>query len=624
MTKISFRSLALIVAAALAILFLLSSSTRQVASEAAHAVRPNKLLNVPIWHFSVHKPPQQINSTSEDASWYSDWRWLNPFSSSVTLDEDRALLPPLPGRPFIYTYYDTTVKKDPEAQKIDKETLLTWRRAWWAKGFRPVVLTQAEAMANPMYRELQPKGMPKVLEYEFQRWMAWSHMGTGLLADYYCFPMAAYDDPLLVHLRRGHFAQLTRFDGLGSGLFAGDKTQIDAAIQDTLKDARLSTFQTISDAIKDSFFRVEQPSSLAYYDTTTLNKRYPQIAGEISRDPNKGRHELNRLIISHLHIIWQNTFSSGIEVLKPLPAHTTALVEPSLHLAQLLAECPETMLPSSCPPNKPKCSPCVGSRMHITQPESFRNTSSLYVIATVPHPYTMITLNNQSSEITVAHIRRNTPRDSWINSITRNVLGDGRGGPSRLIALKDAVASEFGRTRSLWFTVEHFPPTIDISIDGSTDRVPTNDVQAAPEQYKAPFPENWLEEIDWHFGFPVPRATISHGESMNPVPLPDRWQKGPQGIPADRKGSYDPPDPTVNQQKTEAQLLKKARDTINSKDKNLKLMRDVAEKWNLADMEVWKFVKAFRAQAVMERDVFEEEESRFGGVGDGGRGARWW
>lgn len=145
MPKVSFRSLSLITAAALALLFLLSSSTRQVASEAAHAVRPTKLLDVPIWHFSVHKPPQQINSTSEDASWYSDWRWLNPFSSSVTLDEDRALLPPLPERPFIYTYYDTTITKDKEAQKIDKETLLTWRRAWWAKGFRPVVLTQAEA-----------------------------------------------------------------------------------------------------------------------------------------------------------------------------------------------------------------------------------------------------------------------------------------------------------------------------------------------------------------------------------------------------------------------------------------------------------------------------------------------
>lgn len=631
MPKVSFRSLILAAAAALITLLFLSSSTREAASEAAHAVTPANLpsfdLSVPSrfhWHNSVHKPPEQKNSTSGDSSWYSDWRWLNPFSSSVTLDEDRALLPPLPSRRFIYTYYDTTVKKDREAQKVDKELLLTWRRAWWAKGFQPVILTQAEAMANDIYRRLQPIGMPKALENEFMRWLAWSHMGAGLLADYYCFPMGAYDDPLLVHLRRGQFAQLTRFEDLGSGLFAGDKAQLDSALQDALQDARLSSFKSITEAIKSTLFRVEQPTSLAYYDTGTLHKRYPQIANEIIKEPNNGRHELNRLIISHLHIVWQNTFSSGIEVLKPLPAHTTALVEPSLHLAQLLAECPETILPSSCPPNKPRCNPCVGSRMRISQPESFRNTSSLYTIATVPHPYTMITLNNQSSEITIAHIRRNTPRDAWIHSVTRDILGDGRGGPSRVVALKDAVASEFGRTRSLWFTVEHFPPNIGISIDSSNDRVPTNDVQTAPVQDKTPFPENWLEDIDWHFGFPIPRTTVSHGESMNPVPLPERWQKGDQGIPADKKGSYDPPDPTTQQQQTEAQLLKKARDTINSKDKHLRLMRDAAEKWNLADLEAWKFVKAFRARAIMERDVFEEEESQFGGVGDRARGSRWW
>lgn len=627
MPRTTFRSFVIVAAAALLTLFILSSSTREIASDAASAINTANLpsFHVPSrvhWRTSAHKPPEQKNSTHGGTSWYSDWQWLNPFSSSVTLDEDRALLPPLPERPYVYTYYDTSLKKDKETQTVDKELILTWRRAWWAKGFRPVVLTQAEAMANPLYRELGPKGMPKALEYEFSRWLAWSHMGTGLLADIYCVPMGAYDDALLAHLRRGQFAQLTRFDGLGSGLFAGDKTQILSAIEDTFKDARLSSFSSITDAVKSTLFRVEQPTSVAYYESGILQKRYSAIADEILRDPIKGRRELNKLIISHLHIVWQNTFSSGIEVLKPLPAHTTALVEPSLHLAQLLAECPDTLLPSSCPPNKPKCSPCVGSKMLISQPEAFRNTSSLYTIATVPHPYTMITLNNQTSDITIAHIRRNTARDAWIHSVTRDVLGDGRGGPSRVVALKDAVASEFSRQRGLWFTVEHFPANINVEI--VPDKAPTNDVQQEPER-KAPFPENWLEEIDWHFGFPISRTTVSHGESMNPVPLLDRWQKGQSGIPADKKGSYDPPDPTEVQQKTEARLLKKARDTINSKDKELKRMRDVAEKWNLADLEAWRFVRAFRAQSDMERKVFEEEESAYSGTGaSGARNGRWW
>ena len=626
----NFRLLVIVTAAALTLLFLLSSSTREIATDAAAAVKPANLPSIPSidlsvssrfqWYHSVHKPPVQKNSTRGEASWYTDWKWMNPFSSSVTLDEDRALLPPLPERQYVYTYYDTTIKRDKETRKEDDELILTWRRAWWAKGFRPVVLTQAEATANPLYRELKPKGVPKALEYEFARWLAWSHMGNGLLADIFCFPMGAHDDPLLVHLRRGQFAQLTKFEGLGSGLFAGDKTQVDEAMRDAMRDVRLSSMSSVLDAVKEIYFRVEQPSALAYYDATTLQKRYPAVADKILADPISGRRELNKLIISHLHIIWQNTFSSGVEVLKPLPAHTTALIEPSLHLAQLLVECPETLLPTSCPPNRLKCSPCIGSRMRVSQPEAFKNSSSLYTIATVPHPYTMITLNNQSSEITVPHIRRNTERDRWIYSVTRDVLGDGRGGPSRVVALKDAVGSEFSRTRSLWFTVEHFPANIAIDIEA--DKVPSNDVEQRPE-IKTPFPEDWLEHMDWHFGFPIPRTTVNHGESMNPVPLPERWQKGQSGIPADKKGSYAPADPTESQQKIETRLLKKARDTLRSKDKKLLLVKDVAEKWNLADLEAWRFVRAFRAQSLMEFDMFEEEEGDYSGT-NRARNSRWW
>src|ERR1700712_1396219 len=61
---------------------------------------------------AAHPPPVIKNSTSGEASWYSNWDWLSPFSSSVTLDENRSLLPPLIDRPPIYTYYDHTLEKD--------------------------------------------------------------------------------------------------------------------------------------------------------------------------------------------------------------------------------------------------------------------------------------------------------------------------------------------------------------------------------------------------------------------------------------------------------------------------------------------------------------------------------
>ena len=573
------------------------------------------------WTFqsSAHKPPAQQNSTHEGSSWYSDWKWLSPFSSSVTLDENRVVLPPLARRPPIYTFYDTSVKRDEEAKKIDEEFLLTWRRAWWAQGFHPLVLTEAEAMSHPLYQTLHAKGMPGTLEQEFRQWLAWAYMGTGLFSSAYCLPMGPHDDDLLSHLRRGQYPHLTKFKDFGPGLFAGEKTQIEDAIKSTLNDVKLSSFKTIADAIDPNRFKTEQATTLAYYDFKTVASKYPVIAELIATDPNKGRRALLELMQAHLHVTWQNTFSTGIAVLQPLAAHTFTLVKPSMDLASLLAECPKSILQSSCPPNRPKCIPCTGSKLRVTTAPSFRNTSSLFTVAVVPHPYTMITLTNLTDNISVAHIRRNTARDPWITAVTRDLLGDARGGPSRVVSLKDAVASEYGSSRSLWFTTEDFPASFNKP--PPPPKSPTNDRPV--EEKIAPFPDDWLEHLDWHFGFPIPRTTISHGESLPPVPGPERWAKSPAGLPAEKKKSSDPDPPTEEQAVLEVELLRKARDTIISKDEAVLKIRAVAEAWNMADTEAWRFVKSFRARKEVERMKFEGEESAYetGGV----RGnSRWW
>lgn len=582
-------------------------------------------LNVPNFRISfqhsAHKPPEQKNSTHGDSSWYSDWKWLNPFSSSVTLDEDRVVLPPLPERPPVYTFYDTTVKRDEGTKKVDAELLLTWRRAWWAHGFRPIILTEAEAMSHPLYQNLQEKGLPEALEQEYRQWLAWAHMGTGLLSSVYCLPMGAYDDLLLAHLRRGQYPQLIKFEGLSTGLFAGEQAQIDRAIRSALDKVNFGSLKSITAAIDEEHFKVEQATSIAHYSSQIIPLKYPVLAELITNDPHKGRLALNQLMIAHLHTIWQNSFSSGISVLQPLPAHTFSLVKPAKDLARLLSECPSSILQSSCPPNRPKCSPCIGSKMRITTAPSFRNTSSLFTIGVVPHPYTMITLANRSDTITVAHIRRHTERDPWITAVTRDILGDARGGPSRVVALKDAVASEYGTIRSLWFTTEHFPAAF--WPPPPPPKSPTNDAHPVEEKV-SPFPEDWLETLDWHFGFPVPRTTVSHGESLPPIPGPERWAKSPAGLPADRKKSSDPDPPTEEQAAVEVELLRKARETINSKDSAVVRIRSVAEAWNLADTEAWKFVKSFRARQVVERLKFEEEESAYETGGSVRGKSRWW
>jgi hypothetical protein len=573
------------------------------------------------WSFqsSAHRPPEQANSTHGGASWIGDFKWLNPFSSSVTLDQDRVVLPPLAERPPIYTFYDASSSRDDEAKKIDRGLLLTWRRAWWAQGFRPVVLTDAEAMSHPLYQSLHTKGMPAALEQDFHQWLAWAHMGSGLFGSYLCLPMASYDDELLSFLRRGRFTQLIRFKDFRSGLFAGEKTQIEDALKAALDDVKLSTHTSILDAIDSERFKTESPTALANYDGKTIGAKYPILQELMGQNPIKGQHSLLELMQSHLHVTWQNTFSKGIVVLQPLPTHTFTLVKPAKDLARLLAECPKSILQSSCPPNRPRCVPCVGTKFPVTIAQSFRNTTSIFTIAVVPHPYTMIALNNLTDSIDVAHIRRNTDRDPWITAVTRDILGNARGGPSRVVSLKDAIASDYGRTRSLWFTTERFP--MSFNPPPPPPKSPTND---RPVQEKiAPFPDGWMEHLDWQFGFPVPRTPISHGESLPPVPGPERWAKSPAGLPADKKKASDPVPPTDEQAAIEVKLLRQSRGTINSNDDALLRIRAVAEAWNLADTEAWKFAQSFHARQVVQRLKFEEEEAAYDTGGARGK-SRWW
>ena len=545
---------------------------------------------------------------------------MNPFSSSVTLDDERVVLPPLLERSPVYTYYETPSKKDEETAKIDRALLLTWRQAWWAKGFKPIVLSEAEAMNNPLYLSLHSKGMPKALEFEFMRWLAWGHMGSGLLSSWHCVPMAAYDDLLLSHLRRGQFEHLTRFEGIEAGLFAGEKTQVNDALVEALNDARLSTYKTMIEAINPERFKTEQPTCLAHYDSQTVKSRYPPLAKVLEIDPPAGRTALNKLIIAHLHTIWQNSYSGGIAVLNPLRVHSTSLIKPALDLASLLAECPESMLQSSCPPNRPKCSPCIGAKLLVTTPQAFRNISNIFHLSVVPHPYTKIALSNETSDITVAHIRRKTERDEWVTAVTRDILGDGRGGPSRVVSLKDVIASPYGSIRSMWFSTEQFPRSFNPPPPPS--KAPSND--AHPETKKIePFPEDWLSGVDWEFGFHIPRTGVSHGESMTPVPGPERYH-GPGGVPEEKKKGSDPRPPTDDEIAIEVELLRKARDLMKSNDEAIVKMRAVAEAWNLADTEAWKFVRAYRARADMERWGFEKEESKYAGSDAAHGSTRWW
>lgn len=542
-------------------------------------------------------PPKQANDTYNGMSWYSDWKWLNnPFSSTITLDENRSLLPVLKRRPPIYCYYDSGIEKDEDTKDAESDLLLTWRRAWWAQGFKPVILGPDEAEHNPMYDELQTKtDFDPDLRAAIIQWMAWENMRGGLMSHYLTFPMGAHDAPLLTWLREGdhgEYPKLTRWEGLDAGLFAGPKTGVAAAIKLAMATTNGNTTKDFLSAIpadkaKD-LFTLDTQKSVAFYDAKTVEAKYPKVAEAIRKSGAPGLRQLNQLINAHLHATWMSQFPDGIAVLKPLPEHSTHLIAPAYELAQRLSHCPETPMPASCPPNNSKCSPCVSAHpMKIATPFRYRNQTTVFTLGTVPHPYTTALLSQipHSDRVSVPWLVRTSPRDAWLAALTKEIYGSGVSASTRL-RLKEAIASETGATRSLWFSAEREP--------------------AIPD------------DVDWRFGFLVPRngSWAEDGRSETPVPGPERRPPPP---PADPK---DGPVPKKEELDMEPGVLKKARDGVKSKEKADLRVRDAVEAWNLADTEIWRFTRAFLGRSRVERLKWEEEEATYAGGAGSERGRR--
>ena len=535
-------------------------------------------------------PPEQANSSNGAVRWYSDWKWKNPFSSSITWEEERAVLPPMKDRPTVYTYYDPSgSRKDEKRKKAEQELIQVWRRAWWAQGFRPVVLSESEAKNNPLYRTLQGLELQSGFETELMRWLAWGNMGTGILCNWLALPMAPHDDTLLSFLRRGEYPALTQYEGLDEGLYIGSREDIEAALKEAIASPAIKSAKTMVEAVpRDTIQLDSPPDAIAFYSTSKIRAKYPPIKEKLDNSETIGEalDMLADLINSHLHLTWQNQFEKGIQVAKPLPEHTSAIIEPAIDIARNLSQCPQTPLQSSCPPNKPNCKTCVSNRMMIKTQKILRNNSAVFTIATVPHPYSLQSLLKSKQTLDLAYIRRHTTRDSWVLAATKELLGSGISSFARLPSIKDMIASDFGISHSLWLTAER-----PFMKENTKD----------------------LEELDWIFGFRLPRDPVPSGKSETPVP-------GPERRPPPISQEYgDGPGPSAADLKAEKALLEKAKKAIYDGEPGGRAasvrLRNAVEAWNLADTETWKFVRAFNARRGLERHDWQEAEDTYLGRG---------
>ncbi|KAL6855060.1 hypothetical protein ACO1O0_006198 [Amphichorda felina] len=532
----------------------------------------NSPLN-PFTHQPSRAPARQKHDAYGGSSWWADWAWRSvPYSSPLTTD-DRVLLPPLKERTPIYCYYDATIGETQEERDAESELLLTWKRAWWAQGFRPMILSTTEAMENPIYDQVQRMEVDGALQTDLMRWLAWDTMGGGLLSEYTVLPMGPKDDPLLLHLRRGRYPELTSWKGLRSGLLAGSGVAITSAVRAIVESPKAAEAKGVLAALKaEGVVHTDgYPLSLAYYSRKVIGKKYGAVAEAATRSAASGLQALNELMNAHLHTTWQNRFSQGIEVLKPHPNHTTKMVSDAIGLAESLLTCPETPIPSSCPPNTPKCIPCgSGSKeMKVVTIPHYRNSSNVFVIGVVPHPWTLATLDLLRDTLDVSWIRREMFPDPWVTEIMEELVDSSATDTVRVWWLKEAIASDDGEVHTLWVTAEDLLPI----------------------------------DLDWHFGFTIPKHP---------------WHAAEKALDRDDPSE----DPAL-----EWILLERAKQFVETRLTEDGDIRRFLEGTNPADTEAWKFARAFQARRAMERAEWEQTETKYGqgseGGGEGGSRNSW-
>jgi hypothetical protein len=204
----------------------------------------------------------------------------------------------------------------------------------------------------------------------------------------------------------------------------------------------------------------------------------------------------------------------------------------------------------------------------------FVNSTKFFTIGTVPHPYTIASLHYTRDMLDSNFLRNSVKRNLWIEELTRKSIPKEHTEEFRVVQFKELVAT--APAHSLWLTAE---------------RITQHD-------------------LDWIFGFDLPQIASTTGERSSP-------SNDSELIIFPRPG---PPKPIQDQQvpdekwiKREEERLRRARDAIKSRDKNMKTIVNATEQWSLADTEAWKFARAYSARRRMERKKWEEDEQKYAG-----------
>lgn len=437
---------------------------------------------------------------------------------------------PSPDRCPIYTYVDR--KSD---YKDNGAVIEVWKRAWWAAGFDPRVLTRKDCEKHPEYDGYEDDGaMTASYKKRHRKWFAWAANGAGVYAHYQVLPMNWQDTETAELLRSCSFDDPILFEGMNENLAIAGPTNLDAVV----RQARHSMGS--SDKVLDQFDRIPQDFAI-FYDKKPLK----YMIGD--KDANV--QQVAEIMDAHLHQAFLARYPKGIAIVNPLRGMgissdvADALDAPAKMFSQRILTCPSTEYADTCPPSKEnvlaakllldKSVPIVGSsyavcgnpcskgapEIPVTPLKSLPPRESGYFsLVSVPHPFVALAALNANAYVGATEARAHQLRDEWLRILTYSYLPQSSsvGSGLRLMLARDSAFQVPTLSDSVWFPWD--------AEWGFVNDVPESD-----------------EKIEWDLGFGLAktnpaknftssvlnasnaRVTINDGKKDNNVSAVENW-----------------------------------------------------------------------------------------------------
>ncbi|KAK9352136.1 hypothetical protein V1523DRAFT_414803 [Lipomyces doorenjongii] len=533
------------------------------------------------------RPSKSSVATAATNNYIPSLAWETPFSFSVSsAGSDVAVLPQLHDRCPVYTFYDRDLAAAAGRNTTIEERLIAvWRQAFWALGFKPTVLDLSHSKRSRLYNSINELNLEGESKIDVMRFLAWSANPTGILTTNRVVPMTTWPTENTWRFWRScQFGLLTTYKDVGSGFIVGSQQAVDEYVARTF--AHASRGKIVSAA--QSLFHIEPKTDfLAQYSPDFVLKNYEGLPEE----------KLPDLINAHLHSTFLSRFSEGgISILDPFPESAHAIAFPSLATATALATCPLVEFEAYCPSNIPNCYKCSQSlrKDFIKTVPAIPDSPSTFVMITIPHAMTYLALSHSTSGLTADVVRRETARDMFVRKVTSEIIKEDLGAPYRALELKKMAVA-------------------------SSEVLDAKYISVFESQFAF---ENCLvsDYFRWAVGFNFgPRAAENGEEKLSsenqgtfdsvaheigmclPAPAYIELQKEAERM-LDRKVNKGDESSTPL---SVSATITAIRDRILSKDFDWKQELEMIEAWNMADSELWRFVKALNERAAQEEKIWE-------------------